>query len=47
MLFQVLYLQRAIADIIMLGMTAIIAAWIIFDFTIVTFFNYLRESCKD
>jgi hypothetical protein len=40
-------LQRAIADIIMLGMTAIIAAWIIFDFTIVTFFNYLRESCKD
>lgn len=40
-------LQRAIADIILLGATAIVAAWIIFDFTIVTLFRALRESCKD
>lgn len=40
-------IKRAITDIILLGATAIIAVWIIFDFTIVTFFNFLKESCKD
>ncbi len=39
--------QRAIADIIMLGAIAVVVGWIIFDYTIVTFFNFLRESCKD
>jgi hypothetical protein len=39
--------SRAITDIILLGATAIVLLWIIFDFTIVTFFNCLRETCKD
>ena len=34
--------QRAIADIILLGATAVVLAWIIFDFTLVTLFRALR-----
>lgn len=37
-----LVLQRAITDIILLGATAIVLIWIIFDFTIVTFFRAVR-----
>jgi hypothetical protein len=34
--------SRGITDIILIGATAIVLVWIIFDFTIVTFFNCLR-----
>lgn len=46
-LIDSIIIKRAIADIIMLGMIGIIAAWIIFDYTIATFFRFLKESCKD
>ena len=38
---------RAITDIIMLGASAVILAWIIFDYTIVNCFGALRQACKD
>lgn len=34
--------QRGVKDIIILGATALVLLWIIFDFTIVTLFSFLR-----
>jgi hypothetical protein len=38
--------DRVFLDIIMLGGAAIILAWIIFDYTILSFFSCLSNSCK-
>lgn len=35
-------IQRAVKDIIILGATAVVLLWIIFDFTIVTCFSFLK-----
>jgi hypothetical protein len=39
-------LSRAIKDIIMLGGGALIAVWIIFDYTVITFFRTMIDCCS-
>ena len=41
------YIDRAISDIVMLAVIGLILLWIIFDFTVITFFGALSEMCKD
>ena len=41
------YIDRAATDIVMLALIGLILLWIIFDFTVITFFGALRELCKD
>lgn len=38
---------RALKDIIQSGTVGLVLIWIIFDWTIIVFINFLRESCRD
>ncbi len=38
--------DRVFLDIIMLGAAAIVLAWIVFDYTVLSFINCISESCK-
>ena len=40
-------MQRAFIDILMLGGGALIAVWIIFDYTLIKFFTTVADCFKD
>jgi hypothetical protein len=39
--------KRAFQDIVLLAATTVVLIWIVFDFTIVTFFNFVGGLCAD
>jgi len=38
--------DRVFKDLILLGALAVIVAWIVFDYTIISFFGLLQECCS-